>query len=83
MISIYGMHYAEDWEQSKEHKEAQEKRYKYIKAKIEAEKLNPNYDLGNRLKFLNEIALSVCGYYQRKELIEMLGLDDEDLNGDE
>lgn len=83
MISIYRSYYPEDWEQTQAHKELQEKRYLYIKAKIEAEKLNPSYDLGNRLKFLNEIAISICNYYQRQELVGLLNLDDDDLNGEE
>lgn len=78
--SIYRMHIPDDFEERQRIKEAAEQRYAYIKAKIEAEKLNPNYDKGNRLKLLNEVALSICDYYQRNDLVVLLGLDDDDFD---
>lgn len=54
--------------------------FNYLKARIEAENLNPSYNDAMRAKLLNEVAASCCNVYQRRELVELLNfsLDDED-----
>lgn len=81
-ISIYGPLFPDDWRERQREKERAEKYYEYLKSKINAEKLNPNYSTSNRLKLLSEVGSSICDYYQRKELINMLALDDEDFDGE-
>lgn len=48
--------------------------FNYLKATIEAEKINPrsDYDGERRFKLLKEIALSDCDFFQRKELVKIL-----------
>jgi hypothetical protein len=77
VVSVYGIP-AMSEEEKEKHKQ---KCFNYIKAKIEAERLNPISDYyGSRdLQLLKEIALSDCDYFQRRDLVALLlDYNDED-----
>jgi hypothetical protein len=75
MFSIYGMRtpMPDPFEA-----ERQARTFEYLKAKINAERLNPapDYDNERSIKILEEVAVSNTSVYQRQELVKMLSLSD-------
>lgn len=80
IASIYGFVYPQPdaWEVAR-----QERVYKYLKAKIEVEFMNPNQEEDWMIKLLTEIATSNTSYYQRQELIKLLDPLDEKQKDDD
>jgi hypothetical protein len=73
-VSIYGSlpHPNWDWER-------RQREFNYLKAIIEADKLNPLSDVDNErlISFLKKIAESCLDTLQRIQLIRLLNIDDE------
>lgn len=71
-MGIYGFIPDKEWIQQN-----QERVFNYLKAKIEAEKLNPelDYEQDNLIHQLKEIAVADLTVMQRTELIRILDID--------
>lgn len=72
MTSIYGVPYDPIWEAEK-----RKRAFDYLKALIEAEKINPDLDYDNDREnlLLKQIAVSDCDYFQRGELVRLLNIN--------
>lgn len=74
-MMIYGAPDDPEWE-------ADQRRltFDYLKAKIEAEKLNPedDFDGDRKLGLMKDIAMSDCDLWQRRELVNILTMHDND-----
>lgn len=75
MISIYGIRHDDA---SDRHR--RQLTLDYLKAKIAAEKINPedDYDNERQIQLLKEIALSDCDYWQRAELVKLMDIQPKD-----
>lgn len=75
MASIYGIPHDPIREQY-----MRNKTFTYLKAKIEAEKLNPegDFDGAREFQLLREIAVCDCDYWQRAELVKLMDIQPKD-----
>lgn len=74
-MTIYGSLPNPEW-----YKQQEEKLFNYLKAKIEAERLNPEIDYEGELKYkmLREIATCDLPAHVRRALIDLLEKDEDD-----
>jgi hypothetical protein len=77
-IAVYGIMMPKEDEK----KAAKERIFNYIKALIEAERLNPEPDFDNEreLGLLQKITVCECNAYQRRQLAKMLGIWNGDID---
>lgn len=70
-VSVYGFFPDPEWE-----KQRQEKVFLYFKARIDAEKINPepDYDLVKKLRLAKEIMVADLSMQQRAFLADMLDI---------